>query len=267
MPIPTASHLDKETQANSTARPAGSAGYASLDTLSASGNNSSSGRQLGTGTGGTVSAPGSDSSQNAESERAMSKEEADRLYEERMEDEYAKREGGAWPKVPHTEIKQTEDYIASKTFTDPEASGATGRRFLFACIRADDPDQTVIGAVGINSLLPSPSVGFGMNPDFWGMGYASEAVGGLVEAWSNLERIVPRDTTTIGAGAEGEKLFAACNKENVGSMKVLLKNGFRVYDEVEAEGDTVVLFDMDMPRKENIWHCGVMGNLERSSSI
>lgn len=88
-----------------------------------------------------------------------------------------------------------------------------------------------------------------MNPDFWGMGYASEAVGGLVEAWSNLERMVPPGTITTGAGAVGEKLFAACNKENVGSMKVLLKNGFRVYDEVEAEGDTVALFDMDMPRK------------------
>lgn len=88
-----------------------------------------------------------------------------------------------------------------------------------------------------------------MNPDFWRMGYASEAVGGLVEAWSNLERVVPPDTTTTGAGAAGEKLFAACNKENLGSMKVLLNNGFRIYDEVEAEGDTVALFDMDMPRK------------------
>ncbi|CAL5874699.1 uncharacterized protein PFLUO_LOCUS9000 [Penicillium psychrofluorescens] len=95
MPVPTASLFDKETQNNPTTRTTGSAGSASLDTLSASGDNNSSGRQLGTGTGGTVSAPGSDSSQNAESERAVSKEEADRLYEERMEDEYAKREGGA----------------------------------------------------------------------------------------------------------------------------------------------------------------------------
>ncbi|KAJ5606110.1 hypothetical protein N7510_008891 [Penicillium lagena] len=93
MPIPIASSLDKETQANPTTRPTGSADYASRDALSASGNDNSSGRQFGTRTGGTVSAPGSDSSQNAESERAMSKEEADRLYEERMEDEYAKREG------------------------------------------------------------------------------------------------------------------------------------------------------------------------------
>lgn len=36
-----------------------------------------------------------DSSQNDRGDRPLSKEEADRLYEERMEDEYAKREGGA----------------------------------------------------------------------------------------------------------------------------------------------------------------------------
>lgn len=34
-------------------------------------------------------------SQNDRGDRPLSKEEADRLYEERMEDEYAKREGGA----------------------------------------------------------------------------------------------------------------------------------------------------------------------------
>jgi hypothetical protein len=34
-------------------------------------------------------------SQNDRGDRPLSKEEADQLYEERMEDEYAKREGGA----------------------------------------------------------------------------------------------------------------------------------------------------------------------------
>ncbi|KAH2011982.1 hypothetical protein KXV45_007066 [Aspergillus fumigatus] len=53
------------------------------------------------GTGGNVTSPeystalNSDVMQNAESDRAMSKEEADRMYEQRMEEEYAKREGGA----------------------------------------------------------------------------------------------------------------------------------------------------------------------------
>ncbi|RHZ68517.1 uncharacterized protein CDV56_109508 [Aspergillus thermomutatus] len=81
-------------------RPTGSAGYASIEALATTEDNAS-GRVFGTGTGGTVTAPGyssglnSDVLQSAESDRAMSKEEAERMYEERMEDEYAKREGGA----------------------------------------------------------------------------------------------------------------------------------------------------------------------------
>jgi hypothetical protein len=80
MPVPTAEQYDRE-QAE---RQAASTGHVSTD--------NSSGRQLGTGTGDTISAHGLSSSQNAS---ALSKEEADRLYEEAMEDEYAKREGGA----------------------------------------------------------------------------------------------------------------------------------------------------------------------------
>ncbi|KAJ5138668.1 uncharacterized protein N7515_003516 [Penicillium bovifimosum] len=41
------------------------------------------------------SSPPAGASQNADGGRTLSKEEADRLYEERMEEEYAKREGGA----------------------------------------------------------------------------------------------------------------------------------------------------------------------------
>ena len=49
-------------------------------------------------------------------------------------------------------------------------------------------------------------------------------------------------------GCCGREVICCFNKENVGSMKVLLRNGFRIYDEVQAEGDTVALFDLDMPR-------------------
>jgi hypothetical protein len=81
-------------------RPTGSAGYASLEALSTREGNDS-GRVFGTGTGGTVTqlehstALNSEVMQNEPSDRAMSKEEADRMYEQRMEEEYAKREGGA----------------------------------------------------------------------------------------------------------------------------------------------------------------------------
>lgn len=100
MPISPADLADDEQKQTNGTRPTGSAGYASLEALASTEDNSS-GRRFGTGTGGTVSAPGYDSSQNADllqnatSGQVMSQEEADRLFLERMEDEYAKREGGA----------------------------------------------------------------------------------------------------------------------------------------------------------------------------
>ncbi|KAL1993619.1 hypothetical protein VTN49DRAFT_2288 [Thermomyces lanuginosus] len=75
-------------------RPSGSAGAASAEAIGISS------QRVGMGSGGTVSAPGSHIAEsedrgNPPSARRITKEEADRLYEERIEEEYAKREGGA----------------------------------------------------------------------------------------------------------------------------------------------------------------------------
>lgn len=152
-----------------------------------------------------------------------------------------------WPKIPHKHIQETEANIANKVFQTPDAAGALGRQFYFAIISAHDPSQKVIGAVGVNSLIPAPSIGYGLHPDVWGKGYASEAVAGVIDAWWKLDRI---DSTQLGSESEKEKekLFAACNKANIGSVKVLQKTGFKIYEEVQLEGDTVALFDLERPQ-------------------
>ncbi|KAJ5707067.1 hypothetical protein N7488_006868 [Penicillium malachiteum] len=106
-----------------------------------------------------------------------------------------------------------------KTFETADASGTLGRCFTFSIIQRDDLAQKVIGAVG---------------------GYMSEAVAGVVDAWWKLERDSEVDQSA-------EKLYAACNKANVGSVKVLLRNGFTIYEEIPLEGDTVALFSMERP--------------------
>ncbi|KAJ5730038.1 uncharacterized protein N7483_004546 [Penicillium malachiteum] len=145
-----------------------------------------------------------------------------------------------WPKIPHMDIQETEAMIQRKTFQTVDASGALGRCFTFAIIQRDDPAQKVIGAVGINALVPAPSVGYGIHPDFWGKGYMSEAVAGVIDAWWKLERECGEEVDQ-----SVEKLYAACNKANVGSVKVLLKNGFTIYEEIPLEGDTVALFSLE----------------------
>ncbi|KAJ5595343.1 uncharacterized protein N7459_001551 [Penicillium hispanicum] len=145
----------------------------------------------------------------------------------------------SWPKIPHKDIQETRDSITAKIFKTPDASGAVGRQFSFAIILADDPSQKVIGALGVNALSPSPSIGYGTHPDTWGKGYASEAVAALVDAWWKLPRKDPEPS---------EKLFAGCNRANVGSFKVLLNNGFKIYKEFPMEGDEVALFELEKPQ-------------------
>ncbi|KAJ5632573.1 hypothetical protein N7490_008912 [Penicillium lividum] len=78
MPIPTADIYDKEQQQIAQTQP-------SSNTSSFENNGSNEYRDES----------GSSSASSTEGERVLSKEEADRLYEERMEEEYAKRDGGA----------------------------------------------------------------------------------------------------------------------------------------------------------------------------
>lgn len=83
MPVPTADVYDKQNSQSSPTRTTASTNHTSTDTQASGRTGPTSGNMAGT------------SHQNTENGRALSKEEADRLYEERMEEEYAKREGGA----------------------------------------------------------------------------------------------------------------------------------------------------------------------------
>ncbi|KAJ5183692.1 hypothetical protein N7492_001308 [Penicillium capsulatum] len=136
------------------------------------------------------------------------------------------------PSIPHKDVRETEAHILKKQFTTPDASGNLGRQFTYAVIRADDPTHKVVGTVGINALIPAPSIGYGLHPDLWGSGYASEAVAAVVGAWWKLPRVE-------SVSAEPEKLFAACDKRNLRSMRVLQKCGFVIYEEKVLDGDTM----------------------------
>lgn len=173
--------------------------------------------------------------------RPLRVSDAAQIFEYRSRQEVA---DWLWPKIPHKSIEETEAHIASKSFQTPDASGACGRQFHFAIISAEDTTQRVIGTVGVNSLFPAPSIGYGLHPDVWGKGYASEAVEGVIDAWWKLDRT---DRIQTGPESGKEKLFAACNKGNLGSMKVLQRNGFKIYKEMYIEGDSVALFEIQRP--------------------
>lgn len=62
-------------------------------------------------------------------------------------------------------------------------------------------------------------IGYAVEPPYWGLGYATEAVAAMV-AWAKQ----------TGAGT----IKASTEKDNVASQKVLLKNGFRQVSETET---------------------------------
>ncbi|KAH1488309.1 hypothetical protein KXV44_001859 [Aspergillus fumigatus] len=141
-----------------------------------------------------------------------------------------------WPRVADTTVEETKAHMMKKVFKDPDAAGAVGRLFFFVIIPKNEPDR-IIGSLGVNSLSPAPSVGYAMHPSYWGRGYASEALRGVIDAWWKLPRV-------DGLGHE-EKLFAAVNIANKGSVKVLQRNGFKIYKEVVLEGDTVACMELE----------------------
>jgi RimJ/RimL family protein N-acetyltransferase len=108
----------------------------------------------------------------------------------------------------------------------------------------NDPLKRVIGAAGVNSLVPAPSIGYTLHPDFWRNGYATEAVTAIVDQWCKLPR---RNPEGLELALPKERLFAACNKENVGSIKVLQRSGFVMYDELVLEDDVAALFESEIP--------------------
>ncbi|KAF3393193.1 hypothetical protein DPV78_009650 [Talaromyces pinophilus] len=102
MPVSFTSASDKQplSQNPPEVRSTGSAGAASLEAINYLQQNEIGTRtRIGASSDGVVAAPHSQQpampSGNASSARQLTKDEADRLYEENIEDEYAKREGGA----------------------------------------------------------------------------------------------------------------------------------------------------------------------------
>jgi RimJ/RimL family protein N-acetyltransferase len=150
--------------------------------------------------------------------------------------------------IPDSTVDDTRNYIKEQVFTTPDASGAKRRMFSFAIILADDPTEKVIGALGIHSLVPAPVIWYHTHPYSWGQGFASEAVGALLDAWWKMPRaeIMERNEDCT------EKVFAGCGVANAASLHILSKHGFRTYKEIKVLGRDAVLLEMEKPKLDYI---------------
>lgn len=115
------------------------------------------------------------------------------------------------------------------------APDTEGHSFNFAILNKVIPEQQqqLIGYVSINTLIPCPMIGYSLLPGFWGKGFAIEAFQILLKRWWELPGRLMQDDHRCAAG----KVYANCDKENVGSCKILRKCGFEVENEVRFECD------------------------------
>ncbi|KAJ0419736.1 GNAT domain-containing protein [Aspergillus carlsbadensis] len=163
--------------------------------------------------------------------RPLTDSDAEDLFAIRSRPEVAKTNH---PKTPHQSVAETREWMATKIFAEG-AEHLIRRHFTYVLIENKGlghdaqplSDGRVIGYVGINEVYPSPEIGYSIHPDYWGKGYATEALNGLLELWWDLPH----------PSEDADSVFAICEKTNLGSSKVLRKCGFRVLRELTFEDD------------------------------
>ncbi|KAK2758754.1 hypothetical protein FQN54_003445 [Arachnomyces sp. PD_36] len=160
-----------------------------------------------------------------------------------------------WSKTRQTDpdVEASLNYIKGR-YTNPDVFG---RGYSYAITRRDDPTDRLIGGIGVNDHDPRSTgsyIGYVLHPDYWGKGYATEALKGMLKGWWSL----PRREVAEGEFKEeidddealrwkrreedgDEYLLGMANKANGASLKVMLKSGFEVLEEFQVEdGSTLV---------------------------
>ena len=117
-----------------------------------------------------------------------------------------------WSSTPHEDIGKTRDWLASMIAIQP----TEGEDFIV------EFEGRLIGKAG---LWRFPEIGFIFHPDFWGRGFAQEA----------LTLVLDRAFAVHGL----PKVDADVDPRNAGSLKLLERLGFR-----------------ETGRAERTWHVG-----------
>lgn len=119
-----------------------------------------------------------------------------------------------WSSPPHETIEKTRDYVVGNAQQDRWLSWAvteTGGEALGWVVLGEHRD-------GVREL------GYILHRDFWGRGYAREAVTTIVEYGFRSLRL--------------RRIFADCDPDNHGSIRILERLGFRREGHLRAEWET-----------------------------
>jgi len=128
--------------------------------------------------------------------------------------------------------KVDEDHAATRAWIDRYLHPNDSTTFIFAIEQLSAPG-VIIGLVGSHIAEP-PTMGYMLRKEFWGYGYATEAVHGwLNEYWKLPRRELDLQETMLEhvqlhwqGDVVREAVFAYIESGNIGSIKVIQKCGF-----------------------------------------
>ncbi|OJD17583.1 hypothetical protein AJ78_02334 [Emergomyces pasteurianus Ep9510] len=141
------------------------------------------------------------------------------------------------------DIRSRVDVMKWSTTKTPDASVAATKEHLLKIARLgtlgftvfEEPNRKrAIALIGIYKRNDSAEIGYLVHPDFWGKGYATEAVQATINKWWELVTSSgPENDSGMKESFKSDLvLHADTDSANAASNQVLMKCGFEQVDEI-----------------------------------
>ncbi|KAL4880900.1 GNAT domain-containing protein [Aspergillus karnatakaensis] len=151
------------------------------------------------------------------------------------------------PSSPETEEKEAGSKLVGTVFSIRELDYLHQQQQ--GAEAGETKEDKVIGTIGVR-LTESElaegeqfEIGYMFVPSSWGKGYATEAVRGFVPWWFDFSAnfLKDHDGETGSEGVDKDGIYAVVAKENVPSLRVMEKCGFRVHAQGQDEDGTGIV--------------------------
>ncbi len=158
--------------------------------------------------------------------------------------------------MKHSQFQRPDPDLAfTKTRLDPSLppqNRAAGTETYLLGVEERSNPHVLIGDMGCHDASPgNEEVGYMFLDEYWGKGYATEALNAYLEHYWSLQREVCE--VDAGEGEDGEEvpevLRAITEAENEGSLKVLGKVGFKETRRF-MHGNGAMRVDLELERPE-----------------